>query len=110
MPEIYIPTRSEIEALKEGELAPDCFGNWRQVTRIYARGNDVNCKAYVCYYTEFGPGSSISSSLREGAINRTVALTTKYSNYELDGLEEKHRNSTTRVLLATKGGGIRIGR
>ena len=41
MPEIYIPTRSEIEALKEGDLAPDCFGNWRRVTRIYARGDDV---------------------------------------------------------------------
>jgi len=42
MPEIYIPTRSAIEALKEGDLAPDCFGNWRRVTRIYAnRSNTV---------------------------------------------------------------------
>ena len=42
MPEIYIPTCAEIEALKEGGSAPDCFGNWRQITRIYAnRSNTV---------------------------------------------------------------------
>jgi len=89
MPEIYIPTRAEIEALKEGDLAPDCFENWKRVTRIYARGDGVNRKAYVCYYTEFGPGASISNSLKEDEINRTVALTAKYSCRELDDLEEK---------------------
>jgi hypothetical protein len=90
MPEIYIPTRSEIEALKEGDLAPDCFGNWRRVTKVYARGDDVNGKAYVCFYTEFGPGASISNSLKEGEINRTVALTGKFTSHELD-LMEKNR-------------------
>jgi hypothetical protein len=94
MPEIYIPTRSEIEALKEGDLAPDCFGHWRRVTRIYARGNDVNGKAYICYYTEFGPGASISNSLKEGEINRTVALTGKYTSHELDILEKSLRAGT----------------
>ena len=88
MPEIYIPTRSAIEVLKEGDLAPDCFGHWRRVTRIYARGNDVNGKAYVCYYTEFGPGASISNSLKEGEINRSVGLTGKYTSHELDILEK----------------------
>jgi hypothetical protein len=91
MPEIFIPTRSEIQALREDDQAPDCFGHWRRVTKIYARGDDVNGKAYVCYYTEFGPGASISNSLKEGRINRTVALTAKYSSHELDSLEEKHR-------------------
>ena len=88
MPEIYIPTRSEIEALKEGDRAPDCFGNWRRVVKIYARGDDVNGKRYVCYYTEFGPTSSISNSLKEGEINRTVALTGKFTSHELDTLEK----------------------
>ena len=90
MPEIYIPTRAEIEALKEGDLAPDCFGNWKLVTKIYGRGNDLNGKAYVCYYTEFGPGASISNSLSEGKINRTVALTGKFTSHELDLMEKKH--------------------
>ncbi len=53
MPEIYIQTRSEIEALKEADLAPDCFGNWRQIIRIYAnRSNTVISTAYgkaVCH-------------------------------------------------------------
>jgi hypothetical protein len=96
MPEIYIPTRSEIEALKEGDLAPDCFGNWKRVIRIYARGADVKGKMYVCYYTEFGPGASISNSLEEGEINRTVGLTGKYSSHELDILEK-------RLCAGTKG-------
>ena len=91
MPEIYIPTRAEIEAFKEGDLAPDCFGNWRRVTRIHARGDDINGRAYICYYTEFGPGVSISNSLKEGQLHRTVALTAKYSSAELDELEEKRR-------------------
>jgi hypothetical protein len=87
-PQIYIPTRVEIESLKEGDLAPDCFGHWRRVTRIYAGGNDINGKAYVYYYTEFGVNGSISNSLKEGQINRTITLTAKYSSHELDVLEE----------------------
>jgi hypothetical protein len=93
MIEIYIPTRTEIEALKEGDLAPDCFGKWRLVTKVYAKGHDVKGKAYVCYYTEFGPGASISNSLKEGEINRTVALTGKYTSHELDDLEEKSKGT-----------------
>jgi hypothetical protein len=89
MIEIYIPTRSEIEALKEGDLAPDCFGQWRRVTRIYARGDDVNGKAYVCFYTEFGQNASITNSLKEGEINRTVGLTAKYTSHELDLMEKR---------------------
>ncbi len=88
MPEIYIPTRAEIEAIKEGDLAPDCFGQWRRVIKIFARGDDVNGKAYICYYTEFGANASISNSLKEGEINRTVGLTGKYTSHELDILEE----------------------
>lgn len=88
MPEIYIPTRSDIEAFKEGDLAPDCFGGRRRITSIYARGDDANGKAYVCYYTEFGPGASISNSLKESKINRTVALTARYSSHELDLMEK----------------------
>jgi hypothetical protein len=87
-PQIYIPTRSEIEALKEGDLAPDCFGQWRRVTKIFSRGDD-NGKAFVCFYTEFGPGASISNSLKEGEINRTVALKGKYTSHELDLIEKR---------------------
>jgi len=87
IPQIYIPTRTDIEGLKEGGLAPDCFGNWRPVTKIFARGTDQDGRLYVCYYTQFGPNSSISNSLREGRINRTVSLTAKYTSHELDTIE-----------------------
>jgi len=89
-PQIYIPTRSEIEALKEGDLAPDCFGQWRRVTKIFGRVHDVNERAYVCYYTEFGPTSSISNLIKEGEIHRSVALTGKFTSHELDEMEQKH--------------------
>jgi len=94
MPKIYIPPRAEIETLKVGGLAPDCFGNWRRVTKIYSRGDDVKGKAYVCYYTEFGPTSSISNSLKECEMNRTVALSARYSGRELDDLEENQSKGT----------------
>ena len=86
-PQIYIPTRVDIETLKEGELAPDCFGKWMPVTRIFAKGTDQDGKSYVCFYTEFGPNSAISNSLKEGRINRTVPLTSKYTSHELDTIE-----------------------
>ncbi len=95
MPEVFIPTRAEIEALKEGDKAPDCFGHLNKITRIYSWGDDLNGRAYVCYYTEFGPGASISNSLKETEINRTVALTGKYTSRELDELEERHREGGT---------------
>ena len=85
--EIYIPTRAEIEALEVGDLAPDCFGHWKLVTRIFGRGDDINGKAYVCYYTEYGVRGSISNSLKEGQINRTVPLCGRYTSHELDQME-----------------------
>src|SRR5208283_461813 len=93
MPKIYIPTRDEIQSLEVGDLAPDCFGQWRRVTKIYGKGHDVKGKAYICYYTEFGPTSIISNSLKEGEIHRTVALTGKYSSHELDDLENQSKGS-----------------
>jgi hypothetical protein len=89
MKNIYIPTRDEVLALKEGDLAPNCFGEWRAVTRVYAKGFDVEGRAYVCFYTEFGGTSRISGSLKEGKINRTVGLTSKYTSHELDVLERQ---------------------
>ncbi len=86
-PQIYIPTRADVEAVTEGELAPDCFGNWMPVTKIFARGTDQKGRLYVCYYTQFGPNSSISNSLTEGHINRTVPLTAKFTGHEVDEIE-----------------------
>lgn len=87
VPQIYIPTRVDIEAIKEGRLAPDCFGAWKPVTKIFARGTDQFGRSYVCYYTEFDENSAISNSLKEGCVNRTVSVTAKYTSQELDEME-----------------------
>ncbi|MGO9373009.1 MAG: hypothetical protein ACLQBD_13020, partial [Syntrophobacteraceae bacterium] len=78
---------TDIEGLKEGELAPDCFGNWMPVTKIFAKGTDPAGRSYVCYYTQLGQHSSISNSLKEGRITRTVPLTAKFTSHELDTIE-----------------------
>ena len=75
---IVTPTRAEVQALSVGDMAPDCFGRVARVVEIFGRGDDVQGRAYACYYTEFGPGSSISGSVKEGATVATVPLTAKY--------------------------------
>jgi hypothetical protein len=77
------PTREDVEGLREGDLAPNCWGRMATITRIFARGKDRSGLAYVCYYTENGPGSEISGSLKEGETVGTIPLTMKYSRSEL---------------------------
>lgn len=70
------PLRAEIQALKVGDLAPDCFGRMSEVIDIFGRGDDIKGKAYVCYNTAFGsPGGKCSMSLKEGEISRDVQTT-----------------------------------
>ena len=79
------PTRTDVQSLTEDDLAPDCFGSMRRVTRVYARGDDIHGKAYVCYYVEFGEasGSTISESLKEDEILSTDPLTRKWKQARL---------------------------
>lgn len=77
------PTRQDILGLQVGDLAPNCFGTMSRVTRIYGRGDDIKGKAFVCYYTENGPHSEVSNSLKEDETLATVPLTIKYKRAEL---------------------------
>ena len=83
----YYAHRYWIRNLQEGDLAPDAFGNMRRVTSITYRGEDPNGKAYVGYYTEYGPTSQISNSIKEGEVLRTVAITNRMKSHEVDGLD-----------------------
>jgi hypothetical protein len=77
------PTRVDIESLKVGDFAPNCFGNFAKITEIYARGNNIHNKAYICYYVEWhGTDSSISESIEEGEIVPTLPLCSKYIRSE----------------------------
>jgi hypothetical protein len=61
-----VPTREDVLGLNVGDLAPNCFGEMRAVTEIFGSGINVSGKAFVCYYAEFGPNSTMSHSLVEG--------------------------------------------
>lgn len=88
---IYIPTRIQIESIEVGTLVPDCFGNLNPITKLSARGNTSEGRAFICFYTRFGDYAQISGSLIEGKILRTVPLTCQYTSQQLDMIEERLR-------------------
>lgn len=86
-PVYYIPTESDVRNLKAGDLALNAFGEWRKVTRISCCREDIHGKWFVCYATEFGPGSELTGSMKEGELQRTVALSNLHTSRELDQIE-----------------------
>ncbi len=76
---IVNPTRQDIDNLKIGDYAPNCFGSFGKVVSITYRGIDIHGKAFVGYYVEWhGEDSSISESLKEDETLSTIPLTNKY--------------------------------
>jgi hypothetical protein len=88
-PILLIPTREQVQSLKVGDLALDCYGHWSKVTSIFAQKDDVNGRAYVCFYTDQGEGSNISGSYKEGELLRTVPLSFAYTSAQLDVIERR---------------------
>ena len=88
-PALMIPSREDIESLKVGDVSPDCFGRMSKVTEIFARKDDINGRAFVCYYTAFGASGSCSHRMKEGDLLRTVATSNAYTSAELDAIERK---------------------
>ena len=86
-----MPTKADIENLKVGDLAPASFGPSKKVIEIIYRGTDVNGKAYVGYYVELSPTSSLSHSLQQDRISRDLSTTKAFSSHELDLIEEAHQ-------------------
>ncbi len=85
------PTRETVEDLRIGDTAPNCFGTGT-VTEIHGRGVDVNGRAFVCYYSTWGNGSStVSGSMKEDTIERTVALTRDHDSAEITDAENQLR-------------------
>lgn len=68
------PTRQQVQDLKVGDLAIDCFGRVRPITQIYAQGDNIHGKAYVCTYVKFHEGSEVSMSFQEDEIVRTLQV------------------------------------
>lgn len=42
------------------------WGDPVRVTSVHARGDNICGQAFVCFYTEHGPGSQLSGSITEG--------------------------------------------
>ena len=77
------PTRQDVESLKVGDIAPNCFGDNGTVKEITYRGIDIHGKAYVGYYVTWHDDTSrISESLKENEVLSTVPLTEKYNRRE----------------------------
>lgn len=85
----HVPTRDEIKNLKPGDRAIDCFGRPAMVTSIFAQNDDIDGRAFVCYYTRWGQNSECSMSMKEGRIVRTVRLSCLHTSAELDQIERE---------------------
>ena len=86
---LYIPTLHDIESLKVGDMAMDCFGNMRQVSQITIKSTDVNGKAFVLYYTNSLTGNGqISMSMKEDELVRHVGASAKFTSHQLDDIEQ----------------------
>lgn len=62
--ETFIVDGKYIDKIVYEGIAHDCFGRVRRVTKVFAHDLDINGKEFVCYYTEFGPSSQISHSVK----------------------------------------------
>jgi hypothetical protein len=86
---IDIPTRQSIEAMAVGKQAIDPFGKLAEIVEITHVGEDVAGRLFCCYYVEFGTGSRISMTRKEGELTATVALSNHYTSAQLDALAQK---------------------
>lgn len=91
--DFYVPTREQVESLQVGDIAPGCFGP-AEVTEIFASGYSIpedGERAFVCYYTRHTATSTISASMKEGELVRTLATSNAYTSAELDSIERELR-------------------
>jgi hypothetical protein len=84
----YFPTRDDVTSLKVGDMAPNCFGRMAQVSEITCQRDDVNGKAFVCFYAIYGSNGTMSGSLKEDEILRTVNLSNHFRSAEIDAAEK----------------------
>jgi hypothetical protein len=84
-----VPSRKLISSLRVGDLALKCYGRYAKVVEITCCKEDIKGKLFVCYYTENGEGSSISMSMKEDELVRTVRLSCLHTSAELDAIEKQ---------------------
>lgn len=65
-----IITKEVIDNLQVGDILPNVFGQMKAITCIFAKGIDVEGKAYACFNQQFGETSEMSHSIGEGSAVR----------------------------------------
>jgi len=70
MAALFIPTRQDIDDLKVGDLALNCWGKLAVVAEICCRKDDIGGKRFVLYYTRTSDTSTMSMSMKEGKLVR----------------------------------------
>jgi hypothetical protein len=81
------PTLADILGLEVGDTVLNTFGKPATVTAIYGRGNDLNGKAYVCFYAKSETGLTLSDSLKEDEVERSVRTSSAFTSAEIDDAE-----------------------
>lgn len=71
----HVVTREDVNALEVGSEVINCFGASAKVSRIFARGEDKNGRAYICFYSTDESGFTVSGSYTENELLRTYPLT-----------------------------------
>jgi len=99
---IFKPAKAWIENLREGDLAPDCFGRLAEVVRVSYRGTDTLGREFVGVDLLFGERGTISDSYKAGRIHRSVPLCNRYTSAELDALE-RHAPERSDMFLGDHG-------
>lgn len=89
--EVVIPTKEDIDNIAVGTFAPDCFGSFREVVKVAYDGINVNGKKFISYYTKLSDTGSVSNSLTEGKILRSLAATRYFTSAELDQIEKSNQ-------------------
>jgi hypothetical protein len=90
----FFPTREDVEGVVVGSLAPDPFGQLKEVTKVFGQGDNVDGEAYVCYYTKLH-GSSVSGSLVQDTLLLDMDITRKASSNEISLIEENLKKQLT---------------
>lgn len=84
---VYFPTREDVQGLKLGDLAPNVFGKLARVTSISVQCDDVNGKAFACYAVQWGEHWTMTNSIKQDEIFRTVNLSLHFRSVEIDVAE-----------------------
>ena len=84
---VYFPTREDVQGLKLGDLAPNAFGKLARVTSISLQCDDLNGKAFACYAVQWGEHWTMTNSIKQDEIFRTVSLSLHFRSAEIDVAE-----------------------